>query len=66
MALCHTAALNAWDRFGKVRKKTESLTKVMQSLKENFIDFLQRLTSAVKRMTPNSEARQIVIESLAF
>ena len=30
------------------------------------MDFLQRLTSAVNRMIPNSEARQIIIESLTF
>ena len=30
------------------------------------MNFLQRLISAVNRMIPNSEARQIIIESLAF
>ena len=33
---------------------------------EAFMDFLQRLTLAVNRMIPNSEARQIIIESVAF
>ena len=30
------------------------------------MDFLQRLTLAVKRMIPNSETKQIIIESLSF
>ena len=66
MNLCHAAALNAWDRTGEVGKKIESLTKVIQGPKETFMDFLQRLTSVINKMTPNSEARQIIIESLAF
>ena len=49
--LCNTEALGAWDR----------ITKVIQGPKKAIIDFLQRLTSAVNRMTPNSEARQIII-----
>ena len=56
--------MNAWDRIEEVRKKTESLTKVIKGLKETFTDFLQRLT--VKRMIPNSEARQTIIDSLAL
>ena len=47
-------------------KKIESFTKVIQGPKEAFMDFLQRLTSAVNRMIPNSEVRQIVTESVAF
>ena len=58
--------MNAWDRIGEVGKKIESFTKVIQGPKEVFAGFLQRLTSAVNRMIPNSEARQIIIESLAF
>ena len=58
--------MNAWDRVGEVGKKIESFTKVIQGPKEVFAGFLQRLTSAVKRMIPNSEAKQIIIESLAF
>ena len=30
------------------------------------MDLLQRLTLSVNRMIPNLEARQIIIESLAF
>ena len=37
----------------------------MQGLKEAFMNFLQRLTSAVNRMIPISEARQIM-EFLTF
>ena len=38
----------------------------MQGSKETFTNFLQRLTSVVNRMIPNSEARQRIFESLAF
>ena len=66
LALCHAAALNAWDRTEEVGKKIESLAEVIQGPKEIFTDFLQRLTSAVNRIMPNSEARQIIIDSLTF
>ena len=56
----------SFDRIGETGKKTESFTKLIQVPKEVFMDFLQRLTSEVNRMIPNSEARQIIIESLAF
>ena len=56
LALCHAADLDAWDRI-EVGKKIKSLTKVIQDPKETFTNFLQRLTSAVNRMIPNSEAR---------
>lgn len=59
------AALNACDST-EVGKKIESFTKVIQGTKETFTDFLQRLISAVNRMIFNSEARQIIIESLPF
>ena len=65
LAFCSGEVLNAWDRIGEVGKKIESFTKVIQGPKEAFMDFLQRLTSAVNRMIPNSEARQIIIKSLA-
>ena len=38
----------------------------MQGSKEVFTKLLQRITSAVNRKIPNSEARQIIVESLAF
>ena len=38
LALCHAAALNAWDRIEEVRKKTESFTKIIQGPKETFMD----------------------------
>ncbi|KAL6087973.1 hypothetical protein STEG23_022833, partial [Scotinomys teguina] len=59
-------SLNSWDRIEEVEKKIESFTKVIQGPKETFIDFLERLTSAINRMVPNSKARQTIIESLAF
>ena len=49
----------------KIGKKIELFTKVIQGPKEAFMDFLQRLTSAVNRMIPNSEVR-LISESLAF
>ena len=64
--LCHIAALHAWSRTGEIGKKNESFTKLIQVPKEVLMDFLQRLTSEVSRMIPNSEARQIIIESPAF
>ena len=67
--LCHTAALNGtilWYRIGEIGYKIESFTKATQGPKEDFTDFLQRLTSAITRMIPNSEARQIIIEPLTF
>ena len=66
LPLCHTAAFNAWERIEKIEKKFESFTKVMQDLRENFMNFLQRLVSGTDRMIPISEARPIIIESLAF
>ena len=60
MALLCAATLNAWHKIEKVGKKIESFTEVIQGPEETFIDFLQRLTSAVNKMIPNSEARQTV------
>ena len=56
LALCSAGVLSAWDRIEEVGKKIES--KVIQDPKETFIDVLQRLTSVVNRIIPNSEARQ--------
>ena len=66
LALCHVAVLNAWSIIEGVREKIESFSKVIQCPRETFIDFLQILTSSVNRIIPNSEARQIIIESLTF
>lgn len=52
--LCYcAAALNAWDqkKNEKVEKKIASYTKVIQDPKETFSDFLQRLTSAINRLS---------------
>ena len=57
--------MNAWDRIEEV-ERNKSFTKVIQSPMETFMDFLQRLTLAVNRMIPNSEAGQTIIEYLAF
>ena len=66
LVLCRMAALNAWDRIEEIGKKLESFTKVVQSPRETFTDFLHRLTSAVHRSVRDSEARRIIIETLAF
>lgn len=67
LALCHAAALNVWNRTEEVAKKIESCIKVIQGQKETFTNFfLQRLTSVVNRMIPNSETRQIIIKLLAY
>ena len=66
LALSHTAALNGWDRIEEVGKMVESFTKNLQGQKETFSDFLQGLTLAVNKMIENSEARQMIIESLVF
>lgn len=47
LSLCHTTALNAWDKTEEVGKKTEPLSKVIQGPTKTFPDFLQRLNSAV-------------------
>ena len=36
LSLCHTAALNAWDRIEEVGKKIESFTKVIQGPKGTY------------------------------
>ena len=64
--LCHSATLNGWDRTVEIEEKIESFTKVIQGPMEAFMDFLQRLTSAVNRMILNSEARQIMIKISSF
>lgn len=46
--------------------ENESFTKVIQGPNEDFTLFLQRLTSVVNKMIPNSKARQKTIEYLAF
>ena len=40
--------------------------KIIPGPKEAFTDFLQRLTLAVNRIIPNSEAIQIILKSLLF
>ena len=57
VALCPMAASNAWNLIEEIGKKLESFTKVVQSPRETFTDFLHRLTSAVNRTVPDSEAR---------
>lgn len=66
LALRHLAALNARDKVEESGKRSESLTKIIQSPKEAFNYTLQRLTSAVNRIVSDSEVRKILIEFLAF
>ena len=41
LALCHTAALNAYDRPKESGKKTESFTKIIQGPKKPLMIFYQ-------------------------
>ena len=54
------------DQIEDIGKKLESFTKVIQSPRETFTDFLHRLTPTVIKTVPDSEARHIKIESMAF
>ena len=47
LSLCHTEALNAWDKIQELRER----------LCNAFSDFLQRLTKAVQRGVGDPEAR---------
>lgn len=66
MSLCHTAALNAWDKIQEPGKRTEPYTEVIQGPKELVSEFVQRLTKAVQLGVPDPDATQVLIESLAF
>ena len=50
LALCHLAALIAWNRIEESEKMSELFTKIIQCPKEAFTDFLQSLISVVNRM----------------
>ena len=39
LALCHTEALNAWDKGEETGKGLESFTPIMQGPKETFTNF---------------------------
>ena len=59
--------LNAWDKIEESGKRSESLTKIIQGLKEAFNNFfLQRMTSAINRIVSDSEVKQVLIKSLAI
>ena len=66
LSICATAALRAWDRVQDSGQRVESYVRVKQGQREPFSDFLQRLTKAVQIGIPDPEARNIVIESLAY
>ena len=66
LSICATAALRAWDRVQDSGQRVESYIRVKQGQREPFSDFLQRLTKAVQIGIPDPEARNIVIESLAY
>ena len=66
LSLCHKAALNAWDRIPELGKKLESYTRLTQGYGEPYTDFVQRLIKALITGVTDPEARQIVLESLAF
>ena len=66
LLLCHTAALNDWEKILDLGQKIEPYTKVKQGLKETYTDFLQRLAMAVHRAVSDPEVRRQLILSLAF
>ena len=66
MWLCHTAALNAWDRIQESGNRFESYIRIKLGQREHLSDFLQVLTKAVQIGVSESDARWILTESLAF
>ena len=64
---CHLAALTAWDKFEETGKEFRSFIKIIQS-SGAFTDFsyLQRLVSAVNKNISDPEAKQMLVETLAF
>ena len=62
LALCHLAALNAWNKVEESGKRSESFSKITQGPKEVFTGFffLQRLTSAVKRILSDRSQTNII------
>lgn len=69
LALCHTEALNAWDKGEETGKGLESFTPIMQGPKETFTNFFffkkkkQRLTLAIERNVSDLTVRKALIES---
>ncbi|KAL6036463.1 hypothetical protein STEG23_034174, partial [Scotinomys teguina] len=66
ISLCRTAALNAWEKIPEPGKQTEVYTKIFQGPPEPFTDFLQRLTTAIKKAVSDTELRKLLTETLAF
>ena len=66
LVLCHLSALQAWNKVAESGKRLEPFIQVIQGPQETFPDFLQRLTSAMKRRISDSSTRKVIIESLAF
>ncbi|KAL6066104.1 hypothetical protein STEG23_017586 [Scotinomys teguina] len=66
ISLCRTAALNAWEKIPEPGKQTEVYTKIFQGPREPFTDFLQRLTTAIKKAVSDTELRKLLTETLAF
>ncbi|KAL6085349.1 hypothetical protein STEG23_022272 [Scotinomys teguina] len=66
ISLCRTAALNAWEKIPEPGKQTEVYIKIFQGPREPFTDFLQRLTTAIKKAVSDTELRKLLTETLAF
>lgn len=62
----HLVALRAWDKVEEPRKKSTSVTKIIQGSGEGSADFLQRLVSAVDKATSDPDRRQVLIETFVF
>lgn len=63
---CHLVAFRAWDKVEEPRKKSTSVTKIIQGSGEGSADFLQRLVSAVDKAISDPDRRQVLIETLVF
>ena len=67
LSLYHKAYLNVWDRIQELGKLIESLTRVkLVKRVKHFSDFLQTVTKAIQIGVKDPDARQELIESLAF
>lgn len=63
---CTLVALRTWNKVEERGKSSMSFTKIMQSPRETFTNFLHRLTYAMDRAISDPDVRQVLIEPLAF
>ena len=48
LVLCHVASLSAWDRVEESGERTESFTKIIQSLKQVHTNFFSKFDFSCK------------------